>query len=309
MKKRVVLIASKLKIINVLIKLYAFNKSIYIKINKNIIKIKKGNRVLQVHGTHLPYTRDLINYFDYYWNITDNFDRDSKLMLKDYSKPNYHSIRGFSFFPVFMPSIPEAYDTNLDYINLLNVRENGIVLDLGAYSGLSALQFALAVGVYGQVIAVEADPLNFHVAQVNIERFKKEFSYSPSLINRAIWNEDSFFLKFKSDGSLGSAVASYLERSAVNIVEVKTITLSSIVKEYNLDRVDYIKADVEGSEFKAFSDTKFFEKFHPKIIFEPANEVNSDTKLENILLLLNSYGYKHQVIKQPGSGLPYVLSQ
>ena len=70
-----------------------------------------------------------------------------------------------------------------------------------------------------------------------------------------------------------------------------------------MDKVDFIKCDVEGAESVIFNDDEFFNKFKPKIIVEP-HYVNGELTLMKVQNSLKKYGYKFDLIEQHGVALP-----
>jgi FkbM family methyltransferase len=255
---------------------------------------------------HLPYARDVLENFDYYFSSVEPVLIDAMVSV-DFSKKGMHSVSGFDHFPLLLPSLPEPVSTIEQYIDLTSMKLGDVVIDLGAYSGLSSILFQETVGSSGRVIAVEADHGNFQCSKINFSSFQKVFGFAPEITHAAIWDTNGT-LTFSQENNLGSAVSSLLPRARKeNLVSVKSLTLSEVCRNFGLEKVDVIKADVEGAEYQAFSDKTFFEKFHPVIIFEPAEESLHSTRLPQILKLLTNYGYKSEVHAQLGSKLPLVV--
>jgi FkbM family methyltransferase len=263
------------------------------------ILITKNEGFITLDIEHLPYSRDVIENFEYFYFATST-------SLKDYSITKDQNIAGFESFPLLTPSIPEPLETVIQYLEILNLVKGDTVLDLGAYSGLSSIKFQECVGRFGKVVAVEADPENARCCEVNFNRFFSEFGYSPLLVKKAIWSEVTQ-ISFSAENSLGSAVSSLLPRAKVGGQLVQTTTLSAVAGELNLKKIDAIKADVEGAEYFAFLDEEFFKKFHPKIVFEPAEETSIFTKGKSIISLLSKYGYSCHIREQRGSQLPLIV--
>ena len=276
-----------------------FLNKVKIILDVETFKLVRFDQEIILSRKHLAYGRDVIKDFDFYFRCTSSPE-------KDYSKNAEQYIFGFEDFPVLTPSIPESVQTIQQYIDLLNLTEGNNVIDLGAYSGLSSILFSKHVGDAGQVVAVEADPANARCCDTNFQRFFNMFGFSPLLIEKAIWNEVTE-LRFSAQSNLGSAVGSLLPRSSQSEILVQTITLSEIVRLAGMQSVDAIKADVEGSEFFAFLDHNFFANYHPRIVFEPAEEASLFTKSKNIIALLEGYGYTCLIERQIGSKLPLIV--
>jgi FkbM family methyltransferase len=281
------------------LKLLALHHKIELKFDSKKILITKIEKFITLDINHLPYVRDIIRNFEFYYSATSS-------NLKDYSVTKDQDISGFKNFPLLTPSIPEPLETVNLYLEILNLVEGDTVLDLGAYSGLSSIKFQERVGRSGKVVSVEADPENARCCEVNFHRFFLEFGYSPLLVNKAIWSEITQ-ISFSAEHSLGSAVSILLPRAKPGGQLIQTTTLSEVAASLNLRKIDAIKADIEGAEYFAFLDEEFFKKFHPKIVFESAEESSIFTKSENIISLLQKYGYSCQIHEQLGSQLPLIV--
>ena len=99
---------------------------------------------------------------------------------------------------------------------------------------------------------------------------------------------------------MGSGATEIIGRSRTTRT-VSGITLSEISHSQKVSRVDAIKADIEGSEAKAFEDADFFRRHNPRIIFE-ADLLGTQKSLHSRAIdHLDSYGYSCEVFPQVGS--------
>jgi FkbM family methyltransferase len=165
-------------------------------------------------------------------------------------------------------SLPEGHSTNAAYLNGFQPKIGDVIIDAGAYCGLTTCLFSQAVGPGGKVIAVEADPHNFGALISNIGDRRLE-NVIP--LNAAIWREAGV-LQFAAEGNMGSAVAEVGPRQA-NLVSVEAVTLAGLCDRYGVDRVDHVKMDIEGAEYEVLlSSRDFVERFRPDFIVECHNE-------------------------------------
>ena len=290
-----------------LMRVYARLNRFQFILNEKNISIRGGNRQVSLRKDNLLYSKVVIDDFDSYFESVEPEKSVDGILIADFSVSKRHHLLGFDLFPVELPGLPEPMSTVNQYLDLTSMKLNDIVFDLGAYAGITGISFLEVVGASGRVISVEADPINFQCAENNFKKYFDEFGYAPDLVKAAIFS-DNKLLTFASEGGLGSAIASVQTRSTGPLVEVQGLTLSDLVTRFDLPRVDVIKADIEGAEFAAFSDRKFFSKHHPKIVFEPAMNHLAETSLRSLILLLESYDYKCSVFRQVGSRLPLVLA-
>ena len=272
------------------------------------IRISKDNRSILIADRHAPYTIDLIDNFDFYFNSTkSDVDQGVPRLDVDFSEPKRHLVRGFEDFRVWVPSIVEPIETLQQYCEVSRIEAGWRVIDLGAYSAVSSMWFSDVVGPEGLVVAVEADPETFVYAQKNVEEYFSLRGFGPNLMNVACWSTDGE-IEFVSEGNLGSGARDVLSRNVNSAVTVRSLTLSSIASEWNLDRVDLLKADIEGAEYFAFSDEAFFARYSPIIVFEPAQSSAEETHLSSLRCQLEGYGYSLVEHQQVGSRLPLVVA-
>lgn len=287
------------------VKSYGLLKNVRTQWVDSRIFFRKKSRTIVISQSHSAYAKDLIDEFDFYFSSVV-LGKDENTI--DFSSPSTVALAGWKEIPVEIPSLPEPISTVEQYVSLTGMSKSNVILDLGAYSGVTSMFFQEVVGKQGKVIAIDADPINLSCAEINFSRFFDKYGYKPTLVDAAVWSENGT-LEFASEGSLGSAVAEIQSRETKETITVRSVTLSQIVDEQNLNKVDVIKADIEGAEFFAFSDKAFFSNFHPVIVFEPAMNSNPETKMPRIEKLLESYGYKLSYHNQIGSRIPLALAK
>jgi len=272
-----------------------------------VVVVQKDNCEIWLRKDNLVYVRDVIDEFDAYFGSVKSNSSKNGMYIADFSEVRIHDIVDFDLFPVKLPGLPEPMSTIRQYIDLTKMSPGENVLDLGAYAGLTGISFQETVGAAGRVISVEADPINFKCTQINFDSYLALRGVSPRLVNAAIYSTTGF-INFSCEAGLGSAVVAVQTRAVKQIVKVPSLTLTELVLRQKLSRIDVIKADIEGAEFAAFSDSQFFANHHPRIVFEPAMNHIPETKISSLVALLESYGYKCRVLPQPGSRLPLILA-
>lgn len=279
----------------------------------DIIEIRKDSHIIKISQRHAMYVQDILDSFDYYFNAVVALPCDG-IYLVDYSKPAKHRVRGFDLFDVMFPSFAEGPESTMQYIEFAQLTEDSIVLDLGAYSGLTSIQFDMEIAKHnskasGRVIAVDADPQNIAIIYYNFAQYTHICGRTIEYLHAACSDKDAM-VEFSSEGNMGAALTGCVgTKRADRIESIQGITLSSIAKKYHLPKVDFIKCDIEGSELFIFKDKEFFSRFSPRIIFEPhytrfdgGKELTSHTAIAH----LAEYGYSCTVVTQSDVSLPLV---
>ncbi|MBI9041552.1 FkbM family methyltransferase [Lutibacter sp.] len=120
-----------------------------------------------------------------------------------------------------------------------------LIIDAGAYTGISSLYFSLYYP-NSTIIAIEPETSNFEVLKLNTIRRK-----NINLIKAGIWYQKSF-LKIKNinKGKWSFQVHEVLE---TDDFDIKAITIDSILKESKFKYIDILKLDIEGAEIEVFS--------------------------------------------------------
>ena len=123
-----------------------------------------------------------------------------------------------------------------------------VVLDCGANIG-TFTRAALEAGA-GRVIAIEPSPRNVRALELN---FPNEIeSGRVIVVSKAVWHEPGVLpLHSFPNPVLDSLVMDAREGQESTPVEVPLDTLDAIVAGLDLERVDFIKMDIEGAERNA----------------------------------------------------------
>jgi len=258
---------------------------------------------IRVARHHQFYVLDVLSSFDYYFDAVNPDLLDGRLTV-DYSSPRYQEVRGFELFPVKTPSFTEPVVTANQYLDFARLVEGHVVLDLGAYSGLTSILFLQRVGKGGRVVAVDADEQNISCLRKNFELCMRLTGNAPVLLEGAAWS-DCGGLEFSSEGNMGSSASSLVGSKRGKLVNVPSFTLSAIVEKFALERVDFVKCDIEGAELEVFKDTEFFARFKPRMIVEP-HAVGGVLTTESFVPQLSKYGYRCKTVTQDGVTLPLV---
>jgi FkbM family methyltransferase len=242
------------------------------------------------------YLEDIKNDFDYYFSAVKP-QETKEGQLVDYSIPALHQVVGFEPFPIFFPSFAEPMSTTREYLEFANLQAGHVAFDLGAYSGLTSILFALS-GAH--VVAVEPDPINLDAVYKNFQALKQYNGMEIALAEMAIW-KDCKGVNFGSEGNMGSFVGDLVGALRGNAMQIPSTTLTALAEALKLERVDFIKCDIEGAEIEALDQPAFFAKYNPKLIIE-AHTIKAELTTGRCTQILNKYGYVVAEMKQPGVG-------
>lgn len=277
--------------------LLALRNNIILIRRKNKIFLHKKTRTIIINSNKGDFGSTGIVVRDY-----DNFFESivAKNDIIDFSIPNYHLMTNGRKY--FFHDICEPLTTTKIYLEVANLSGQGeVVIDLGAYCGTQTVDYSLAVGRTGKVIAFEPDNTSFLSLQENI---KNESNSNITIYKKAVYSYDGV-IKFKTTGGMASSVVNknynnYVKEDEFNISyqEVECITLDTIANVHNLERCDFIKMDIEGSELEVLrSSVKFINKFNPTFIVEP-HKINGIMNTDEIIDFFSSINYNCVKLKQ-----------
>jgi FkbM family methyltransferase len=265
------------------------------------ILILKANSLIKISVRHFAYLQDVIDNFDHYFNAVKPDVLDDHFVV-DYSTPRQHALMpsGVLFF---FSSFAEPLETTNIYLQKGNLKDGDVVLDLGSYCGSTVWSFSRAVGRNGKVYGFEPDPVNYDVLCKNIKYHKLS---NVIAFNKGVWSVSGNLL-FQGEGNMGSGISSVQSRAA-NLLNVQVISLSDFCSEFNIDRIDYIKMDIEGAEvevLKASGDV--LKKYKPRLIIEP-HMVGVRLVTDDICKILSEYGYNTEILVQADLPLPLIYA-
>jgi len=118
------------------------------------------------------------------------------------------------------------------------------IVDVGANIGLTSLFFALHFPD-AKIIAIEPDLSNFYLLQLNSENYT---NITP--LQRGLWNKRAR-LKIANPDAPKWSFQVEETKDMQNFIEATTI--DQIFSDYELDRIDILKIDIEGAEKEIFS--------------------------------------------------------
>jgi FkbM family methyltransferase len=187
------------------------------------------------------------------------------------------------------------------YEKFSSPREGDTVIDVGAHVGTFTVRAAELVGDKGLVIAIEPEPKNLHFLSHNIERHNLR---NVKVISKAVLDKVGKTRLYLSESSRCHS----LLYSSNNYVEVETDCLDNIIVQLGLERVDFVKIDIEGAELEALKGATRILTF-PGIKLSIAayhSLPDGQPQLSSIVSYLASRGFQIQIYKREGS--PYVYA-
>lgn len=268
----------------------------------------KGGQTLRIRSSHAIYLEHMMENFDYFVDSVVPIQMNGNVLV-DMSGPRFHRLKGFSSLPFLFPSHTEPYRTTEEYLDFANLSTGKVVLDIGAYSGVTSIIFAQLVGNDGHVYAFEADELNCECARQNIELANEWMGLGNiTLIPKAVWSHSDGVL-FSHEGAMGSSAVTITGGGRGSEKKVSTTTLEAIFQENKLNRVDFIKIDIEGGEAEVLEHSvDFLARIKTRLIVEP-HMVDGAMMTERCSNALTRAGYRVRIREQVGESEPLIEAE
>lgn len=135
--------------------------------------------------------------------------------------------------------------------------ERGVMIDVGAHFGSSALPFVKAGW---NVHAFEPDPVNRYRLQDAMSEFN-----NATIIPAAVSNTSGRMMLYRSEVSTGISSLTSFHESHNPAAEVEVTTLTEYVKATELTGIDFLKIDSEGYDLFVLQGVPW-DKLKPKVV-------------------------------------------
>ncbi|MBK9249843.1 MAG: FkbM family methyltransferase [Ignavibacteria bacterium] len=144
--------------------------------------------------------------------------------------------------------IDRDYDFEIDFTP-------NIIIDLGANIGLAALYFKNKFPT-ANIVCVEPEQSNFKLLQMNTSQYDNVVC-----LNNGIWNKNTnLIIEDSKSGFWGFMVR---ETTEITANSIQAISINEIMSQLNIEFIDILKIDIEGSEKELFETN--YEEWMPKV--------------------------------------------
>ena len=188
------------------------------------------------------------------------------------------------------------------------VKPGDTILDIGANFGFYAVSLAKALGTQTQVYAFEPHPHTFgrlsrHIALNGLTNVQ---AYLVGLSDTV----DLFEIRFEPQNTGGAYLAPPAALADTQRL-VQVTTLDRFVQEHKLTRVDFVKVDIEGHEYRFLKGARdTLTRFLPPMMmeFSPHHLARSGQSMEAMLAELKAIGYREFFYRDGDRIRPFTTS-
>ncbi|AXG71342.1 methyltransferase FkbM domain protein [Kordia sp. SMS9] len=218
----------------------------------------------------------------------------NQVRKEKFKRKNGHYSAAFSGNIEVITKLPMYYVVKdiSRYETFYTVKKDDVVIDAGANHANLSIYYGKKVGVGGKVFAFEPDKINIAEMEANI-------SLNAGVENihiqeELIWNENTK-LEFFEAGSVSSSI--HYKPENANAILKDAITIDAFQKRENLDRLDFIKMDIEGAEIEAMDGlVEVLEKFKPNFAIASYHWVNDEQTYKKIEAFFKEKNYPYKTV-------------
>ncbi|MEE9379666.1 MAG: FkbM family methyltransferase [Candidatus Lokiarchaeia archaeon] len=230
---------------------------------------------------------------DTYWRVkakVKNMIKGKKFITADGWILNFYDLNKIKI-PLLL------YNTSLGILNtfiteqycykhekMIMAEESDIVIDAGGCWGDTSLYFANKVKDSGYVYSFEFIPSNINIMKknLNLNPYLKNII---QIIEKPLWKISDCEIYYVDKGPSSHVSSTFLSSFSGN---VKTITLDDFVEKNHISKIDFIKMDIEGSEYDVLIGAKeTISKFKPKLAISLYHNIDHFYKIPKFIDSLN----------------------
>jgi len=201
-------------------------------LNLGLEKIFFSNRKLKKESDNKHLVETVISFMD---------SSIMKIVKSGYKFPIY--VRNGTTDVLVYKSIVE--DAEYDF---MVEKEPKIIIDAGANIGLASVFFANKYP-NAKIIAIEPEESNFGILEKNTAPYSNIYA-----IKAALWNSICELDLFGGYDDWGFRLGMDIKESKMRKRHLtKTVTIEKIIEDFDIDKIDILKIDIEGSEKEVFN--------------------------------------------------------
>ncbi|MEX0958151.1 MAG: FkbM family methyltransferase [Burkholderiales bacterium] len=187
-----------------------------------------------------------------------------------------------------------------EYLKRL-VRPDWVCFDVGACFGWYSILFSQGTGAGGQVHAFEPVPPNFQCLSENVAL---NGAVNVVLDKRALGDQAGVLKLYLPREGVSASLRPHASVSECEVIEAQVTTLDEYVSRMGIQRLDLLKADIEGAELLLLKGgMATLRKFKPTLLLEiQAHSTRLFGYEPNaVFSLLSELGYRAGYVQEDGS--------
>ena len=176
----------------------------------------------------------------------------------------------------------KMYDIDFREYNLTEVNT---IVDAGANIGLFSVKMSTLFPT-ARYYCIEPEESNYVILSKNVRNLNSK------VFKCGLWNKKA---KLKvTTTELSSGTVGYVVEESDDTDTIDSLSIDSLIKDENLESIDILKMDIEGSEFPIFFSDSYKEWIDKvKMIIAEIHEDYFPGGVQRIVSILDGCGFKH----------------
>jgi FkbM family methyltransferase len=180
------------------------------------------------------------------------------------------------------------------YQHFYKVKEADVVLDAGANCGHLSIFFSKLVGTGGVVYAFEPDKFNIERMEKN-RQLNNDLADNIKIEELLLWNENKM-IDFCEAGTVGSSAVWIPD--AEKCVKKEAVRIDDWVLKNNIQKLDFIKMDIEGAEIEALDGcVATIENLKPNFAIASYHIVDGEATYIKVEAFFQKRNYPYQTVR------------
>jgi len=166
------------------------------------------------------------------------------------------------------------------------------IIDIGAHKGFFALYAALNCSSDSRIICLEPSKSNYTnlTENINLNGLRNVHMINKAVLSKA--GMETLYIYSPANNSILSEYENIINKRSQKSESIKVVTLPQIIDKFELDKIDFLKLDCEGSEYDILYglESSVYEKI--KVISLEFHDLNDPKKSgHSLALFLTKQGF------------------
>ena len=181
---------------------------------------------------------------------------------------------------------PQSEETHISQGKYYDLQPGNIVVEVGAFVGYYAMRASELVGPSGHVVAIEAVRENLELLKRNVEANSIS---NITFVHRAAWNSTGTLNVFRKTKQQASAIPGMVPSDEG--ADVPCDTVDNVLKEAGIERVDFVRMQINGAEWEALEGMEETLSKYPKLLVAAILQRDGQPSWKTVAPQLQKHGY------------------
>jgi len=188
----------------------------------------------------------------------------------------------------------QVYEQDEYKLKNIDFKDGDVVIDIGANVGCVSIYLAKKYP-FLKIYSFEAHPINYKNLLKNIEINNVNIITPNNLI---VLDKDDDFLDIELNiYNSGSTSIFKTNKNSINTFNVKTISLDTIIKNFGISNIKFLKLDCEGSEFTILNSSSKLREINIENIAVEIHTFVSNGNVDGLINLIQSISKNKPITK------------